>query len=273
MALVPAEKPNKVMVVGGGLAGMEAARVAALRGHDVTLYEKSNKLGGQFNLACVAPGKQEFSQAVCYLTTQIRKAGVKAELGKEVTPELVDEVKPDVAIVATGAVPLIPVNLPGVDKSIVITAHDLLAGKLVVGAKVVVIGGGLVGCEAGEYVAERGVKDVTILEMLQDVALDEITAGNREFLVGRLSAFGVKIVTSAKVKEILDNGVVYIKDGDEKSIREVTNIILAMGVKPLNELSEKIKDKVAEVYIIGDAKEPRNAQDAIEEGSLVGRKV
>jgi 2,4-dienoyl-CoA reductase-like NADH-dependent reductase (Old Yellow Enzyme family) len=236
MTLVPVGKRKRVLVVGGGLAGMETARVAALRGHDVTLYEKTEKLGGQFNLACVAPMKQEFSQAVCYYATQIKKAGVRVELSKQVTPELIGKMKPDAVVVATGAVPLIPMNLPGVEKPIVTTAHDVLGGKIPLGTKTVIIGGGLVGCEAGEYVAERGVNDISILEMLLEVALDEMFPGNREFLLERLNAFGVKIMTSAKVKKILDDGVVYVRDAGEETIRGVTNVILAMGTQSFDEL-------------------------------------
>ena len=273
MALTPAPKRKKVLVAGGGLAGMEAARVAALRGHEVTLCEKSNKLGGQFNLASIPPMKQEFSKAVCYFSNQMKKVGVKVEMGIEVTPDSVARMKPDAVVVATGAVPLIPSGMPRVDKSIVVTAHDLLAGKKVVGTKAVIIGGGLVGCETAEYVAERGCKDITILEMLENVAADVVPDWNREFLMERMREFGVKLMTSAKVTEILDDGVAYVKGGSRVVIKGVTDVILATGAKSVNDLEQKIKGQVAEVYVIGDAQKPRKALEAIAEGALIGRKI
>jgi len=272
MALVPAQTPKTVLIAGGGPGGLEAARVAALRGHQVTLCEKTDKVGGQFNLAATPPTKQEFIKAIQYLSTQVKKAGVKVELGKEVTPELVDELKPDVVIVATGGAPIIPADIPGTDKPIVVTAHDVLAGKVTVGDKVVIIGGGEVGCETADYVGERGAMQITVVEMLEDVALD-ILPWTKEFLMERLNGYRVNILTSAKVKEILDDGVVFTRNGKEESIRGVSSIILAMGAKSVSDLSEKIKGKVAEVHVIGDAKEPRKALEAIAEGAEIARKI
>jgi len=272
MALVPTQKPKKVLVAGGGIGGLEAARVAALRGHQVTLIEKTDKLGGQFNLAAIPPAKQEFAKAVQYLSTQVRKASVKVELGREVTPELVNERRPDVVIVATGSAPIVPASIPGMGKPVVVTAHDVLAGKAVVGDKVIVIGGGDVGCETAGYIGERGAKEITVVEMLGDVAMDVIP-WTREFLMERLGRYRVKIRVDAKVKEILDDGVVLSTNGGEESIRGVDTIVLAMGAKSVDDLSNQISDKVAEIYVIGDALKPRQAIEAIAEGAEVGRRI
>jgi NADPH-dependent 2,4-dienoyl-CoA reductase/sulfur reductase-like enzyme len=272
MALVATQKPKKVLVAGGGPGGLEAARVAALRGHQVTLCEKADKLGGQFNLAAVPPTKQEFAKAIQYLSTQVRKAGVKVELGKEVTPKLVDKLKPDVVIVATGGAPVIPADIPGIDKPIVVTAHDVLWGKAVVGDRVVIVGGGEVGCETADYAGERGARQITVIEMLEDVALDMIP-WSKEFLMERLKGYGVSILTSAKVKEILDDGVVFTRNGKEESIRGVSSVILAMGAKSVDDISKAVKGKAAEVHVIGDAKEPRKAFEAIHEGADIARKI
>jgi len=279
MAIVPAAKPKQVLVAGGGPAGLEAARVAALRGHQVTLFEREHKLGGQVNLASVPPYMQEIGQLIKYLSRQVEKVGVKVEVGKEVAPELVDEMKPDVVIVATGASPLIPDDIPGINKDMVVTAWDILAGRTAPTAKdVVILGGGLVGCETADFLAETGDNlaagrtAVTIVEMLEDVALD-MGIEARHLLMERLHAKGVKILTSAKVKEILDDGVLFIRDGQEESVRNVDSIILALGSRPVDHLSEKIKDKVAEVYVIGDAKEPRKVLEATAEGAEIGRKI
>ena len=161
----------------------------------------------------------------------------------------------------------------GVEKSKVVTAFDLLAGKFIVANKVVIIGGGLVGCETAEYVAERGCRDITIIEMLDNVAMDVRPAGNRDLLLERLGDLGVNIITSAKVTEILDDGILYEKNGAGEVISGVNNVILATGAKSINEIAESIKDMITEVYIVGDAKNPRKALEAIEEGALVGRSI
>jgi 2,4-dienoyl-CoA reductase-like NADH-dependent reductase (Old Yellow Enzyme family)/thioredoxin reductase len=279
MAIVAAEKPKRVLVAGGGPAGLEVAWVAALRGHQVSLFEMERKLGGQVNLASVPPYMQEISQLINYLSCQVEKAGVKVELGKEVTPELVQEMKPDVVIVATGASPLVPDDIPGIDNDKVVTAWDILAGKAAPTARnVVILGGGLVGCETADFLTGAGDNlgadrtDVTILEMLDNVALDMVPDA-RHLLMQRLHTKGVKVVTSAKVKEILEDGVLFERDGQEESIHNVDSIVLALGASPVDQLSEKIKDKVAEVHVIGDAKQPRKVLEATAEGAEVGRKI
>lgn len=276
MAITPAVKPKKVLVAGGGPGGLEAARVAALRGHQVILFDKGDRLGGQLNIGAIPPFKQELSLVTKYLSTQARKVGVKIEIGREVTPALVEELKPDVVIVATGGASLIPAGVPGVDKERVVTAWDVLGGKVVVGGNLVILGGGMVGCETAEFLADPagtpGGTAVTIVEMLGDVATDVEPVG-KMLLLQRLGAKEIKIITSAEVKEILDDGVVVAKNGQEEVIHGMEYMILAMGTRSVDELSEKIKDKVAEVYIIGDAKEPRKALEAIAEGAEIGRKV
>jgi NADPH-dependent 2,4-dienoyl-CoA reductase/sulfur reductase-like enzyme len=279
MVIVPTQAPKRVLVAGGGPAGLEAARVAALRGHEVTLCEREEKLGGQVNLASVPPFKQEISQVIKYLSRQVRKAGVKVELGKEVTPELVDELKPDVVIVATGASPLRPSGMPGIDKETVVTAWDVLAGKAAATARnVVIVGGGLVGCETADLMAETtdnlavAPTDVTVLEMLDDVALDGM-AEARHLLLERLHAKRVRILTKAEVTEILDDGVVFVRNGQQESIRGAENVILAMGARALDELSASIKDKVDEVHVIGDAQEPQRVLQATAAAAEVGRKI
>ncbi len=281
MIITPATKRKKVMVVGGGPGGLKAAHVAALRGHQVTLYEKEAKLGGQFNLAIVPPMKQELSKTIKYLSTQVEKAGIEVCLNTEVTPDLVDKMKPDVVIVATGGRALVP-DIPGVDGEKVFTAHDLLTGKVSLHhGNVLIIGGGMIGCEVADLLANpgdnilQGRTTITIVEMLNDIGLD-ILPQSRMLLMPRLRERGINAVTSATVKEIVEGGVIIVKKGkggQEEFIRDMDFIILAVGSESVDELSQHIKNKVPQVYVIGDAKMPRDALVAIAEGSEVGRKI
>jgi NAD(H)-dependent 7beta-hydroxy-3-oxo-delta4-cholenoic acid oxidoreductase len=277
MAIVPASKPKKVLVAGGGPGGLEAARVAAIRGHKVTLYEKSTKLGGQLNLACVAPMRQELAMWVTYLATQVNKLGVKVELQKEVTPEVIATEKPDVVVVATGGECAKP-PFPGIDGPKVISSHAVLAGVARPRGKVLIIGGGLVGCEVADLLADLGdghagaATTVTIVEMLPDIAMTEVEL-NRMLLIPRLREKGVKWITNAPIKEIVEDGVVITHDGKEETIRGMDQIIIACGTKSVDNLSKAIEGKVPEVHVIGDAKQPRQALEAIAEGADVGRKI
>ncbi len=279
MALVPAETPKKVLVAGGGPAGLEVARVAALRGHDVTLCEKEGKLGGQVNLASVPPFMQELGQIIKYLTVQVNKAGVKVETGTEVTPELIEERKPDVVIVATGAVPWVPENIPGIDKDTVVTAWDVLGGHDASKArKVVIVGGGLTGCETADFLAlptdnmAAAPTLVTLLEMRDEIALDSM-AEPRHLLVERIREKRIDVRTCAEVQEILDDGVVFRHNGQEETIHGVEYVILAMGARTRDALSEAVKEKVEEVYVIGDAKSPRRILEATARAAEIGRKI
>jgi len=275
MDLPPAAAAKKVLVIGGGPAGMEAARVAALRGHRVTLMERTSKLGGQLLLASFPPMKQEYTCIIQYLAHQVKKAGVQVELNREVDPEVVSSFQPQVIIMATGAVPLVP-DIPGIDMKHVVTAWDVLAGRTLVGPKVIVVGGGKVGCETADFIAHpvddltlRGNR-VTIVEMLENIALDEKSMA-RSLLIQRLKGKGVEIIVGAKVIEILPDGVKYLTEGREETLRSMDHIVLAMGAKSEKILSEKVSG--IPVFIIGDAKHPRTAVEAIAEGWEIGRKI
>jgi 2,4-dienoyl-CoA reductase-like NADH-dependent reductase (Old Yellow Enzyme family)/thioredoxin reductase len=268
---------KKVFVAGGGPGGMEAARVAALRGHNVTLYEKSDRLGGQLNLACMPPTKQELAETVIWLSRQVHKAGVKVKLNMEMTLEEIEKEKPDVLVVATGAGPT-NVDIKGADGANVVTAWDILSGRDWVPfrldlspAKVVVVGGGELGSEVADLLAE-GNKAVTIVTSTEDIAL-EVNTMLRPALMSRLAFNGVRIITQARVKEITEDGVIYEKDGCEETITGLDAVVLAVGVKPVNKLVTEAKGKVSELHIIGDAKEQRKALDAIGEGASIARDI
>jgi pyruvate/2-oxoglutarate dehydrogenase complex dihydrolipoamide dehydrogenase (E3) component len=199
-------------------------------------------------------------------------------LHKEVTPDLVEQMKPDVVIVATGGECLVP-PIPGVDKAKVVHSTDVLQGKVTpVRAKVLIIGGGSVACEIADAIAGPGDNPldaenaVTIIEMLPEVAQDE-PPGARMLLLQRLRERGVRILTSATVKEITDDGVVVARDGREETIGGMDHIILACGTRSVDHLREDLKGKVSEIYVVGDAKRPRRALEAIAEGAAVGRAI
>jgi len=270
MALKPSPKAKRVLVAGGGPAGMEAAHVAARRGHQVTLYEAEDELGGQFRIASLPPWKQEIAPYLKYLSRQLEQAGVKVVLGQPLTPSVVQKAKPDVLVVATGGKPLIP-NIPGSKGENVVTAHDVLLGKAVTGQRVVVVGGGLVGCETADFLSSYG-KEVTIVEMLPQLASD-MAMGPRDLLLERLRQNRVVALTSATTVEITADSVVVEHEGHRDTIGGMDTIVLAMGVTSVNELANVIKGKVPEVHVIGDAKTPGKALDAIAAGAEVGRLI
>lgn len=274
--LRPAATPKKVLIVGGGPAGMEAAWVAALRGHQVTLMERTSKLGGQLLLAAFPPMKQEYTTLIQYLASRVEKAGVTVELNREVDTAVVSSFQPEVIIIATGAVPLVPEAIAGIDQKHVVTAWEVLAGRILLGPQVVVVGGGNVGCETADFIAHPfddmtpHSYRVTIVEMLENIALDEKSMA-RSLLVQRLKAKGVEIIVGAKVTEILADSVKYLKEGREETLGGMDNIVLAMGARSENTLGEEIAG--IPFHIIGDAKHPRSAMEAIAEGWEVGRKI
>jgi len=263
-----ATKAKKVVVAGGGPAGLEAARTAALWGHRVTMYEKRDSLGGQALLAAVPPTKEVWLEVVQSRSKDLQRLGVEIKLRTELTPQLVKELSPDVLIVATGSAPLLP-DIPGTERDNVVTAQDVLTGAPV-GARVVVVGGGLVGCETADYLAQQG-KDVTIVEMLRHIAQD-ISPATRYFLRRRLRERSVKTLTSTSVKAITDVGVVVSSDGEERTLEPVDTVVLATGARSVNDL-EVVKELVPEVYVIGDAASPGKMLQAVQQAAEVARSL
>jgi len=262
----PAEVKNNVFVVGGGPAGLYAALIAAKRGHNVTLYEKEKVLGGQFRIAGVPPTKHDILGMLKAYITLGKKYGVKYKTGVEVTEELILKENPDVVILATGGIPMYP-DIPGLDENKVVNVCDILDFKVQPGKNVLILGGGLNGAETASYLSEHG-RNVTIIEMLPEIAIDE-ELPPRYFLLERLKKNGVKCITNAKITKCLDDGVVYEIEGKEKTIRGFDTIVCALGVKSYNPLESVLKDKVKELYVIGDANKVDKANKAIEEALKV----
>ena len=268
--IIRAKKPKKVLVIGGGPAGMEAARVAALRGHKVTLWEKEARLGGQLNQAVMPPHKHRIGLLIKYLQAQLKKLGVNVALNKAATTAMIEEFKPDVVIMATGIKTLVP-EIPGLDKAHVVQAGDVLENKLEVGDRVIVIGGELVGCETAEFLIDKG-KKVTVMRRGPEMALGVGFMYRTSFL-NRLLEKGVTLLPEIRYDEVIPGGLVFTtKEGEKKTI-EVDTIVLATGSTPDKKLCEEIKGKVSEVYLAGDCVEPRTIREAIADGYRIGLEI
>jgi len=294
LQILPVSKPRKVMVIGGGPAGMECARVLTMRGHSVSLYEQNSTLGGQLNQIASVPNRSEFNELVKFLSLQMERLSIKVNLNTKVTPELVKSEQPDVVIVSTGSNPIV-LDVPGVDGEKAVSARDVLSGKVRVGDRVVVIGGGGVGCDTALYLAHqgtmgaeealfllahnvinteralslsyKGTKKVVLVEMLPRIGAD-IGKTSRWIIRQLLTQYGVETITEAKLVEIGDEGALVEKDGSKRLIKADT-VVLAVGATPDRELYEKLKETVSEIYCIGDCVEPRKALEAIREGMEV----
>jgi len=290
-AIKPAEQKKRVIVVGGGVAGMEAARVAAARGHKVTLYEKERKLGGAMRLAVLVKGVEieDLMDLIRYFSVQLSKLGVKVRLGKEANLAIVKEIRPDVVILAQGGVPAV-LEIPGINRRNVIRiAHIYRIASMYLrffgpkvlrwltkiwipfGEKVVIIGGTIHGCEIAEFLVKRGRK-VTIVE-----TSDELGSGMGLFakasLLRWLARKGAVCFTGVKYERITDKGLVVItKEGNTQTI-EADTIVPVMPLRPNTELFKILKAEVAEVYPIGDCREPSLLLEAIADGSHIARAI
>ena len=274
--LTPADEKKSVVIVGGGPGGMEAARVAALRGHKVTLVEKGYELGGNLIAAAVPEFKYEYRRLIDYYVTQLRKLGVSTKLGIEATAELVLSMSPDVVFIATGSRPLVP-NIPGVDKDIVITAVELLLDKPQIGQSVIIVGGNLVGAEVALYLGGQG-KMVTIVECLDKIMrnMDWINALDiqRRFDGLESDRLDVKILTNTEAVEVVDDGLVVSEKSGKRRTLKADNIVLAVGmVSNEDRLSEALRGEVKEVYHIGDCVSLGKVIDAVWKGFRTARLV
>ncbi len=263
----PVRKAKNVVVVGGGPAGMQAALVAAQRGHRVTLFERDTKLGGQLNIAALPPFKDDIFPWINYLANQVKKAGVEIKLNTDATTKIVAAGHPDAVVIATGGTPVMP-DIPGIDKLNVITAQDVLSGKARAGQNVIIIGGGMVGCETGHYLAKQG-KTVTIIEILKRMASDMFPMARRRLMDG-LRSKNVSLLTSATCEEIRKDSVRVITTEGKKETIPADTVIIAIGYKANNRLYKALEGKVPEIYCIGNSSEPRRILEAISEGYQAG---
>ncbi len=270
MRIHPVSKAKQVCVIGGGPAGMEAARILALRRHRVTLIEKEKDLGGLLRYATVPDFKAELRSFLEYLKTQVVKLGVEIRMNHRASPEFIKELKPDSVVLAAGSTVRVP-DISGAGKPFVSTFRELLSGEFQAGQRVVVAGGAAMGCEIAAHLASVG-KKVTLVEMVGELAVDlEMRA--RLTLLQLLKERGVKILTNWKLEKI-DNGYVLLIGRDWKR-QEVAadSVILALGLTPNQELIKPLRESFSDLYVIGDCVEPRKIYQAIHEGAFAGRVI
>ena len=261
-----ADKKKKITVIGGGPGGLEAAWIAAARGHSVTLYEKDQKLGGQYRIAAIPPFKQDIAKAINYYVHMCKKHGVEIKTGTEATADLIISGEPDAVIIATGSEPVIPDEKWLRDERVVFVS-DILEGKKQTGSRVLIAGGGMIGCEVADFLGEH-LHDVTVIEMLPEIARD-MPLSSKYFLLKRFEEYSIRVENETKMISLTDTGVIVEKNGKHIHLEGFDTIVLALGNRSVNLLEKQLEEKVPELHVIGDALAPRMALQAIEEGARV----
>jgi len=272
--LKPAGVKKRVFVVGGGPAGLEAARVAATRGHTVTLFEKSAQLGGQVKTAALAPYREDFGEIVGYLESQVRKLGVEVMLGEEVSQGMILEAHPDVVVIATGSNAYIP-QVPGSELGIAVSARDALEGRVDLGEKVVVVDtqGLHPGSDVAEFLADQGKKVELITTKPYVGASIELLTWR--LLYERLMEKGVEMFPSVALKEIGEDSVTVYSTITQKEwqISGVDAVVFAVGSAADDGLYRALKGQVEELFAVGDCVAPRGVEAAVYEGHKIGREI
>ncbi len=265
--ITPAEAKKNVVVIGAGVAGVEAARIAAIRGHKVDLYEASDEVGGQMNLACIPPYKQHLGLMKPYLERQIEITGVKLHLNHKVTKDEIIAMKPDAVVCATGVVPA-KLKIEGAERAV--SARDILSGAQT-GRNTVIIGGGSIGCETAEFLAAKG-KKVSVIEMQSTLAANTGKTA-QTVLLGHLKGSHVNLLTECRVEKITADSVIYKDKNSKENKIAADTVVLAIGDRPDASLYESLKDEIGEIYNIGDSNGGGIIPNAVYEGYVTGNKI
>jgi len=272
MEILPAKAPKIVMVIGGGPGGLNVAWVAARRGHDVQLFERQPELGGQLKIGGVVNFKKEILNFIRFQKKQVERFKVKCHLNHEVTADTIKQVNPDVVVLATGSIPLVP-SVEGIEKEIVFPIEAILSSDRPISQKTAVIGGGAAGCEIAFHLCEHG-SSVTIVEILPEIggSLETMT---RKILLKKFKENNVHIMTESRLSRVEDSGVVVIDKDNKEMFFEMERVVIAIGYRPDNRLYDQIKSYKPgyEIHQIGDCLEPRSAKEAIYEGAVLGRSI
>lgn len=266
--IMKTDKAKKVLVIGGGLAGIACSMLLDEKGHSVTLAEKSNMLGGHIVEGSIASFKKETASYLKWLEGQIEKSNVDVKLNTKVDSKFIKSFNPDAVVICTGSVSNIP-NVPGVEKENVRLATDVLLDDSSVGENVVIVGSGLVGCETAIENAQKG-RNVTLIDMTPEIGMDIIYMVKYKVL-DTLYKSGVKCFTGLRLSKITDNGIEVIDSDDDIKEISADTVILATGLKPDNSLYNEVSKKVNEIYVIGDCKAPRKFINATREAYAVAK--
>jgi 2-enoate reductase len=250
---------------------MEAARVAALRGHRVSLYEQQDALGGLVRQAAVPEFKKDLRRLLAWYERQIDQAGVNVLLNREVSAGAFDSLSPDVTILAAGARPIVP-ELPGVEQDSVVTAVELLKGKIQTGPRVAIIGGGLAGCEIAIWLAQQG-REVCLVEMLPALMTGgaPVPMQVNMMTLNLLKKHQVRIQTSSALQQITAEGIKLLHQDRRASRMAADTIVLALGMTPDTHLAEQLAQTGQRVYCVGDCRQPRNIMRAVWDAYEIAR--
>jgi 2,4-dienoyl-CoA reductase-like NADH-dependent reductase (Old Yellow Enzyme family)/thioredoxin reductase len=261
----PAATKKNVLVVGGGPAGLEAARGARLAGHDVVVHERQDHLGGNLLVGAIPPAKGELTSYITWLAEELDRLGVPVTLNSTVTIDLVAQASPDVVVLASGARHLRP-DIPGLDSACVVEACDVLMGRAGTGQRVVVAGGGMIGSETAAFIASNG-RAVTIVDQLPDIALEENLARRRS-LLHYLEEHKVQAVVNATITRVHDGAVTVTQNGVER-VLPCDTVVLALGMTP-DEGELAAIEQIADVRLVGDVVKPADALEASRDGFVCG---
>ena len=267
MEIRPATTPKKIMVIGGGPGGLNFAWVAARRGHDVQLFERQPQLGGQLKIGSVSNFKKELLNLIRFQKRQIERFKVKCHLNHEVTADTIKQVNPEVVVLATGSIPLVP-SVEGIENKIVVPIHDILSRNRPLPKRTAIIGGGSAGCEVALHLSEYGSL-VTMVEMLPKIG-GNLETMTKKILIQKLKEHNVQVKTESTLSRVENNGIVITDKNQKETFLETQRVVIAIGYHADHRLYDQIRSFGYETHRIGDCLEARSAKEAIYEGMVLG---